>query len=93
VAEGKFSQEKFLAELEALGVDKVRSYVETGHYGTVSQKGPLAKEWLRQKDQSFAERAAKRDAIIKMIKLITAIVAAVATAVAAIVGVIRFLWG
>ena len=52
----KFSQKEFLAELKALGVEKVRSHVETGHYGKVSQKGPIAKEWLRQQDQFKANR-------------------------------------
>ena len=54
MVEGTFTTQQFWAELDALGEEKVRERVAFGAYASGHNKKELAKEWLRQKDESRA---------------------------------------
>jgi hypothetical protein len=72
-------REAFLAELKRLGIDEVRVLVETNAYGSVSEKGPLAREWLLRKQLALAsEREARSNQMTKRAHTIAIIAASAA---------------
>lgn len=78
------NRDKFIAEMEAAGIEEVRNRLATNTYNiAVGEKGLLATEWLRQKDaNSAATAAAEQIAIDRSSKN-----AAWAAAISAIVAV------
>ena len=54
---------EFYAELEAAGVEEVRNRIVSGTYSVPGEKGALAQEWVRRKDQEWwLVRQARQDA-------------------------------
>ena len=60
----EFEPKEFYAELEAAGVEEVRNRIASGTYSVrVGEKGALAQEWVRRKDQEWwLVRQARQDA-------------------------------
>jgi hypothetical protein len=50
------TKEDFWAELDRIGPDEVRARLAIKYYSDLTEKGPLAREWLRRMDQTAADR-------------------------------------
>jgi hypothetical protein len=49
------TKEDFWAELDRIGPDEVRARLAIKDYSDLTEKGPLAREWLRRMDQTAAD--------------------------------------
>ena len=78
----------FLADLETLGEEKVRSKLALGDWGDTGQRRGLVEEWLRSRDQSRLEVASFEQKCAARTANIAAIVAATAAVIAAICAII-----
>jgi hypothetical protein len=50
-----WTKEDFWAELDQIGPDEVRVRLAIKYYSDATEKGPLAREWLRRMDQTASD--------------------------------------
>jgi hypothetical protein len=91
VAQETWTKEQFWSELEAVGEDEVRTRLAAKIYGEANHKAPLAREWLRRKDQERSDLSTSEQTRIARSAKNAAWAAAIAAIIAAIFAVMSFL--